>query len=96
MSQGKKVKELLSGEFVPAKKYGKLTPGKALKIYRELMGLTQAELAKKSGLKQATVSSLEHDRIVMGIDRAKALAIALKIHPSALAFADWDFDSAVA
>ena len=60
------------------------------------MGLTQAELAKKSGLKQATVSSLEHDRIVMGIDRAKALAVALKIHPSTLAFADWDFDSAVA
>ena len=96
MSQGKKVKELLASEFVPAKRYGKLTPGKALKIYRELMGLTQAELAKKSGLKQATVSSLEHDRIVMGIDRAKALAIALKIHPSTLAFADWDFDTAVA
>ena len=32
MSQGKKVKELLASEFVPAKRYGKLTPGKALKI----------------------------------------------------------------
>ena len=80
---------LLNSEFVPAKKYGLLTPGKALKIYRELQGLTQADLAKKSGLKQATVSSLEHDRIVMGIDRAKALAIALKVHPAVLAFADW-------
>ncbi len=89
MSTGKKVKELLKGEFVPAKKYGQLTPGKALKIYRELQGFTQAELAKKSGLKQATISSLEHDRIVMGIDRAKALALALKVHPSVLAFADW-------
>ena len=90
MSKGKKVKELLKSEFVLAKKYGQLTPGKALKIYRELQNLTQAELAKKSGLKQATVSSLEHDRIVMGIDRAKALALALKVHPSALAFADWN------
>jgi transcriptional regulator with XRE-family HTH domain len=90
MSTGKKVTELLKSEFVPAKKYGHLTPGKALKIYRELQGLTQADLAKKSGLKQATISSLEHDRIVMGIDRAKALAIALKVHPSVLAFADWD------
>ena len=96
MSRGKKVKALLAGEFVLAKRYGKLTPGKALRIYRELMGLTQEELAKRSGLKQATVSSLEHDRIVMGLDRAKALAIALKIHPSTLAFADWDFDSSVA
>ncbi len=90
MSTGKKVKELLKSEFVPAKKYGKLTPGKALKIYRELHGLTQAGLAKKSGLKQATISSLEHDRVVMGIDRAKALAIVLKVHPSTLAFADWE------
>lgn len=90
MATGKKVKELLKSEFVLAKKYGKLTPGKALKIYRELQGLTQAELAKKSGLKQATISSLEHDRVVMGIDRAKTLALALKVHPSTLAFADWD------
>lgn len=96
MSQGKKVKELLGSDFLPVKKYGKLTPGKALKIYRQLAGLTQAELAKKSGLKQATVSSLEHGHIVMGISRAKALAFALKIHPSNLAFADWDFDSSVA
>lgn len=90
MSAGKKVKILLNSEFVPAKKYGKLTPGKALKIYRELQGLTQAELAKQSGLKQATISSLEHDRVTIGIDRAKALALALKVHPSVLAFADWD------
>ncbi len=92
MATGKNVKELLKSEFVPAKKYGKLTPGKALKIYRELQGLTQAELAKKTGLKQATISSLEHDRVVMGIDRAKTLALALRVHPSTLAFADWDSD----
>jgi transcriptional regulator with XRE-family HTH domain len=90
MSTRKKVKELLKGDFVLAKKYGKLSPGKALKIYRELNGMTQAELAKKSGLKQATISSLEHDRIVMGIDRAKVLARALKVHPAVLAFADWE------
>jgi transcriptional regulator with XRE-family HTH domain len=90
MATGKKVKELLKSDFVPAKKYGQLTPGKALRIYRELQGLTQTELAKKSGLKQATISSLEHDRIVMGIDRAKTLALALKVHPSTLAFADWN------
>ncbi len=96
MSSGKKVKEIFKSQFVPAKKYGQLTPGKALKIYRELHGWTQGELAKLSGLKQATISSLEHDRITMGVDRAKALAFALKVHPSTLAFADWDaeFDAA--
>ncbi len=90
MANGNKVKEILKTEFVIAKKYGKLTSGKALKIYRELQGLTQAQLAEKSGLKQATISSLEHDRIVMGVDRAKVLARALKVHPAVLAFADWD------
>jgi len=90
MALGKKVKAALSDQFVPAKRYGKLTPGKAIKIYRELQGLTQEQLAKKTGLKQATISSLEHDRIVLGIDRAKALALALKVHPAVLAFADWD------
>lgn len=58
-----------------------------------MQGYTQAELADESGLKQATVSSLEHDRIVRGIDRAKVLARALKVHPAILAFADWDLDA---
>ncbi len=89
MKQGKNVKASLLEEFVPAKKYGKLTPGKALKIYRELQGLTQAELSKKTGLAQSTLSSLENDSITLGIDRAKTLARALKIHPAVLAFADW-------
>jgi ribosome-binding protein aMBF1 (putative translation factor) len=96
MAQGKKVKELLKGEFVSAKKYGKLTSGKALRIYRELQGFTQADLAEKTGLKQATISSLEHDRINLGFERAKVLARALKIHPSVIAFADWDVDTEAA
>lgn len=85
-----KSKRNFEGRVCPAKKYGTLTPGKALKIYRELHGLTQAELANKSGLKQSTISSLEQDRVVMGVDRARSLAIALKVHPSTFAFADWD------
>ncbi len=93
---GKKTREALKQGFVTARKYGKLTPGKALRIYRELQDLTQGELAEKSGLKQATISSLEHDRIAMGIERAKVLARALKIHPSVLAFADWDVDQKAA
>lgn len=96
MALGRNVREILDSEFVVAKKYGKLTPGKALKIYRELQGYTQAELAQKSGLKLATISSLEHDRIVMGIDRAKVLGRALKVHPAVLAFADWDMDAEAA
>lgn len=90
MRVGKQVKKIIEEGFVPAKPRGKLTPGKAVRIYRELQGLTQEQLAKKSGLKQATLSALENDRITLGIERAKALALALRVHPGVLAFADWD------
>jgi transcriptional regulator with XRE-family HTH domain len=90
MKLGKKVNSALKEEFINVKKYGNLTPGKALKIYRELNNLTQADLAKMTKLKQATISSLEHDRVAMGIVRAKILAKVLNVHPGVLAFADWD------
>jgi len=96
MKLGKNVKNALKEKFLGDKKYGNLTPGKALKIYRELNGFSQNELASITGLTQATISSLENDRITMGIDRAKILALALKIHPGLLAFADWNSTDSVA
>lgn len=90
MKYGKKVREILKKEvFYPSKNRTKLTSGKALKIYRELQGLTQAQVSEITGLKQATLSALEHDRITLGLERAKVLARALKVHPSVLAFPDW-------
>ncbi len=96
MKYGKSVQKALSGSFSQHKPLVKLTPGKAIRIYRELQGFSQAELAERSGLKQATVSALENDRITLGLDRAKALARALRVHPSVLAFPDWDVDLEVA
>jgi transcriptional regulator with XRE-family HTH domain len=92
MKLGKKVKEALNEEFVSAKTDVRLSPGKALKIYRKLQGFSQNELAKVTGLQQTTLSALENDRITLGIDRAKVLAKALKVHPGVLAFPDWDAD----
>lgn len=90
MKTGKEVRKILKDGFVAAKSHARLTPGKAIRIYRELQGLSQTELAEKAGLKQATLSSLENDRITLGLDRAKALGRALKVHPAALAFPNWD------
>ena len=92
MKYGKKVQKALKSEFTQHKSLTKLTPGKAIRIYRGLQGLSQAELAEASGLKQATISGLENDRITLGLDRAKAIARALKIHPSVLAFPGWDIE----
>lgn len=96
MKLGKNVKLGLKEEFISDKKYGQLTPGKALKIYRELNNLSQNELATATGLKQATLSSLENDRITLGVERAKLLAKVLNVHPGLLAFADWDASKSVA
>jgi transcriptional regulator with XRE-family HTH domain len=96
MKLGKNLKKALAEDFVQDKRYGDLTPGKALKIYRELRGLSQNGLAELTGLKQGTISSLENDRITMGIDRAKVLASVLKVHPGLLAFADWEQSKSVA
>lgn len=94
MKRGKSVKEALARGFVPSKTRRKLTPGRALRIYRELQGLSQAELAKRTGLKQATISGLENDRLTLGLERAKNIARALHVHPAALAFPDWEMDDA--
>jgi transcriptional regulator with XRE-family HTH domain len=74
----------------PAQRRTKLTSGIALRNLRELNELTQAELAEKSGLSQATISALENDRKGLGVVTAAKLAVALNVHPSVLAFPNWD------
>lgn len=90
MTIGKKVKRALKGEFTQSKQRIRLTTGEILSILREKNELTQNQLAKKSGLTQATISSLESDRISLGVERAKALARILHVHPAVLLFPDWE------
>jgi DNA-binding XRE family transcriptional regulator len=92
MKLGKNTQTALKGPFSKYKPRTKLTPGYMIRHFRELQSMTQADLAEKSGLKQATISGLEHDRITLGLDRAKALARALKVHPAVLAFPGWDVE----
>ena len=63
-----------------------LTPGQAVRITREFAELTQAELAERSGLTQATISAIETGKTTLGIARAKRLASAMKVHPASLLF----------
>ncbi|MCX7977887.1 MAG: helix-turn-helix domain-containing protein [Bdellovibrionaceae bacterium] len=91
MTSGKRVKEILkNGEFVPAKTRVRMTPGQSLKVIRELQGLSQNELAKISGLPQSTISGMESGRINIGVERAKVLAHALKVHPAVIVFPGWE------
>ncbi len=89
MTIGKKTRERLEEKFSIAKPVAELTQGMMIKILREKNELSQNELSKLTGLNQSTISGLENDRIRLGIERAKVLARAFKVHPAVLAFPDW-------
>ncbi|MBC8131091.1 MAG: helix-turn-helix transcriptional regulator [Rhizobiaceae bacterium] len=55
---------------------GKLHP---LAAWRQAVGLTQADLAEKSGVRAATISDIEGGKIDPRLSTLKALAAALKL-----------------
>ena len=76
--------------FRPARRRIDVSAGESLRIIRELQGYSQNELAKLTGILQATLSALENDRIRLGVERAKILGRALKGHPAVLVFPGWE------
>ena len=66
--------------------------GESVRIIRELQELSQNDLSAMTGIPQSTLSAIEHDRVKLGVERAKVLARALKCHPAALVFPAWDME----
>lgn len=89
---GKKVKAVLASEFSRYQPDIALTTGESVRMAREFNQFSQNELALRTGLTQATISGIENGRISLGVERAKNLARALKVHPSVLLFPGWDTD----
>ena len=77
-------------EFRPAKRRVEVSVGESVRILRELQELTQSQLAELTGIPQATISAIENGRVNLGVERAKALARALKCHPAVLVFPGWE------
>lgn len=67
--------ELIPAEFVKRL----LADENALKVYRELRGLTQIELAEKAGVHRVTVSEVEIGRKQGSINTLNKLAVALNV-----------------
>ena len=88
MTIGKSTKKALEEKFSPAVSSVSLSTGEVLRILREKNEFSQEDLAKKTHLTQATISSLESNLINLGIQRAKILAKTLHIHPAVLVFPD--------
>lgn len=76
-------------DFRPAKRRIEVSVGESVRIVRELQGLSQNALAELTGISQATISGIENGRVNLGVERAKALAVALRCHPAVLVFPGW-------
>ena len=83
-------------DYRRAKKTIDVSVGESVRIIRELQGLSQNELADLTGIPQSTISAIENDRVQLGVERAKVLALALQCHPAVLVFPGWDTNSEVA
>ena len=77
-------------QFRPAKKRIAVSVGESVRIVRELQGLSQNQLAERTGIPQPTLSAIENDRVRLGVERAKVLARALRCHPAVLVFPGWE------
>jgi transcriptional regulator with XRE-family HTH domain len=83
-------------EYKPAKKRIMVSVGESVRIIRELQELSQNQLSQITGIPQATISAIENDRVQLGVERAKVLARALKVHPGVLVFPGWELSNEIA
>lgn len=74
--------------YTPSKRRIKLTPGAAVRIAREMHGMSQLDLEKKTGIRQSAISAIERGDEELGKDRAITLGRALQVHPAVLMFPD--------
>ena len=77
-------------DYKIAKRNIEVTVGESVRIVRELQEMSQNDLARITGIPQSTISAIENNRVNLGVERAKQLAIALKCHPAVLVFPGWD------
>jgi transcriptional regulator with XRE-family HTH domain len=79
-------------DYQKARKRIDVSVGESVRIIRELQELSQNQLAALTGIPQSTISAIERDRVNLGVERAKVLARALKVHPAVLVFPNWNIE----
>ncbi len=83
-------------DFQLSKKRIDVSIGESVRIIRELQELSQNDLSSLTGIPQSTISSIENDRVNLGVERAKVLARALNCHPAVLVFPGWEIQHEIA
>jgi len=81
------------GDYRKATRQVEVSVGESVRIIRELQELSQNQLAALAGIPQSTISAIERDRVNLGVERAKVLARALRVHPAVLVFPSWDVEN---
>lgn len=79
-------------DFIKSPSRVKVSIGESVRIIRELQELSQNQLSTLTGIPQSTLSAIEHDKVNLGVERAKVLARALKCHPAVLVFPGWSIN----
>jgi transcriptional regulator with XRE-family HTH domain len=79
-------------DYHKAQRRIEVSVGESVRIIRELQELSQNDLSALTGIPQSTISAIERDRVNLGVERAKVLARALKVHPAVLVFPNWDVE----
>lgn len=79
-------------DFIKSPSRTKVSIGESVRIIRELQELSQNQLSVLTGIPQSTLSAIEHDKVNLGVERAKVLARALKCHPAVLVFPGWSIN----
>ena len=82
--------------YHPAKKRIMVSVGESVRIIREMQELSQNQLSQLTGIPQATISAIENNRVQLGVERAKVIARALKVHPGVLVFPGWELPNEIA
>jgi transcriptional regulator with XRE-family HTH domain len=79
-------------EYRKARRRVDVSVGESVRILRELQELSQNDLAEQTGIAQSTISAIENDRVSVGVERAKVIARALRVHPAVIVFPAWDVE----
>ena len=79
-------------DYKKARRQVDVTVGESVRILRELQELSQNELAELTGIAQSTISAIENNRVRLGVERAKVIARALRVHPAVIVFPGWDVE----
>lgn len=68
------------GESIPAEHVKRLIDGESpLRVYRDLRGLTQAQLSERSGVSRVQIAEIEAQRRSGSVETVRKLAEALSI-----------------